>query len=152
MGVEVDWRSKQGTHTDDNRDYCGVGLRDDAALCVVLDGSTSGANSGEFSQVIARDLIDWFMTVRSVTVEAVISRLRCIHSDLLPRFRRDSASFVIALINDEGAAQVLHVGDCLAGLHEGTWRSSGGRDRIRWLMRSMSCESPTLPGHRLETV
>lgn len=120
MGVEVDWRSKQGTHTDDNRDYCGVGLRDDAALCVVLDGSTSGANSGEFSQVIARDLIDWFMTVRSVTVEAVISRLRCIHSDLLPRFRRDSASFVIALINDEGAAQVLHVGDCLAGLHEGT--------------------------------
>ena len=127
MGGEINWYSKQGQHTDDNRDYCGVGLRDNATLCIVLDGSSSGANSGELSLLIARDLIDWFMTAEQVAAGVIIDRLRHIHTILSPRFRRDSASFVIALLAKEGTARVLHSGDCLAGFYEGKgpidWRT-----------------------------
>lgn len=119
MGIEIKWRSKPGTLTDDNRDYCGVGLRDDAALSVVLDGSTSCPTSGEFAREIARCLIDWFTAAGRVTVEAITDRLREIHGDLSVAFRRDSASLVIALIDNAGTVQLLHVGDCLAGICEG---------------------------------
>jgi len=127
MGSEINWYSKQGLHTDDNRDFCGVGLRSDATLCIVLDGSSSGANSGKLALLIARDLIDWFMITGQVTLEAIINRLRHIHTDLSTQFRRDSASFVIALLAEENVVQVLHSGDCLAGIHEGKvsidWRT-----------------------------
>ncbi|MFQ5534308.1 MAG: PP2C family protein-serine/threonine phosphatase [Sphingomonadales bacterium] len=126
MGIEVSWHSKQGQRTDDNRDYCGVGLRDDDALCIVLDGSTSGANSGEFARLIARDLIDWFMAAGKVNPDAIIDRLSYIHTNLTPRFRKGSASYVVALIGYEGTVRLLYAGDCLAGLRKGVsaieWR------------------------------
>lgn len=119
MGIEIKWRSKPGTLTDDNRDYCGVGLSDDAALCVVLDGSTSCPTSGEFSREIARSLIDWFTSAGKVTVEAITDSLRAIHGELSVDFRRDSTSLVIAHIDNERTVQLLHVGDCLAGIYDG---------------------------------
>ena len=119
MGMEINWRSKPGTLTDDNRDYCGVGLRDDAALCVVLDGSTSGPQSGEFARAIAHDLIDWFIEAGKVSAASIVEQLRDIHGNLAPRFRGDSASFAIALIDKRGAVRLLCAGDCLVGLRDG---------------------------------
>jgi len=128
MGVEVSWHSEQGTLTRDNRDCCGVGRRDDATLCVVIDGSTSGANSGEFARAIARALIDWFMGAGHVNAVSIIDRLRIIHARLSSEFRKDSASFVVALIEEEeGIARLIHSGDCLVGFRGGTapieWRT-----------------------------
>jgi serine/threonine protein phosphatase PrpC len=98
MAGEITWRSEQGTHTKDNRDQCGVGLREDATLCIVLDGSTSGDNSGEFARQIAQNLIEWFVVAGEVTTEAIIDGVR-----------------------------VLHAGDCLAGVRVGSspidWRT-----------------------------
>lgn len=116
MGIDVCWHSKQGRGTDDNRDFCGIGLRDDDALCIVLDGVTSGANSGEFSRLIARNLIDWFIAAGKVNQDGIIDQLRNIHAHLMPSFSKDSASYVIALIEYKGRVQLLHAGDCLAGL------------------------------------
>ncbi len=73
MGVEVRWHSKKGSRTKDNRDYCGIGLRFDAALCIVLDGSTSGPKGGELARQIAHDLIDWFVAAnQEMTTQAII--------------------------------------------------------------------------------
>jgi serine/threonine protein phosphatase PrpC len=127
MGVEINWRTKQGQQTSDNRDYCGVGLRSDAVLFIVLDGSTSGPKSGEFARLIALELIDWFMEAENhVTPDVLTERLRHIHNKLSPRFRSDSASYVIALVNDKKPVLILHAGDCLAGRHE-------GKNSIFWL-------------------
>lgn len=125
MGVEVNWRSKQGTLTADNRDCCGVGLRDDAILCIVLDGSTSGLKSGEFGRLVARGLVDWFIDAEEATAAAVNNQLRYLHANLSPRFWGASASFVIALIEREGRVWLLHAGDCLAG-------SMGTQNQIDW--------------------
>lgn len=129
MGVEFCWRIKQGQRTGDNRDYCGIGMRSDAVLCIVLDGSTSGANSGELVQHITSNLIDWFMDVAGrVSADAIIDQLGHIHKDLAPKFWADSASYVIALIEDEKPALVLHAGDCLAGRYD-------GKAPVCWLTR-----------------
>ena len=98
MGVEIRWRSEQGHRTDDNRDCCGVGLRDDAVLAVVLDGSSNGKASGASARDVARNLIDWFVVAEVVTPKTIIDRLRVIHAELSRTYRRDSASVVIALI------------------------------------------------------
>ena len=129
MGVELSWNSRQGKRTEENWDYCGVGLSSDAVLCIVLDGSTSGPTGGEFARQIARDLIDWFVdTDGNVMADALIERLRHIHENLSPKFRSDSASYVIALIEDEKPVVVLHAGDCLAGRHD-------EKTPVSWLTR-----------------
>jgi len=127
MGLAIRWRTNQGQRTDDNRDCCGVGLRNDMALCVVLDGSSSGDDSGVFARRIARDLIDWFMTAGDASADSIINRLRELHAEMSPSFRKASASYIIALVKDQGAVCVLHAGDCLAGFYDGTssldWRT-----------------------------
>lgn len=102
MGVEIRWRSEQGHRTDDNSDCCGVGLRGDAVLAVVLDGSSNGKASGAFARNVARNLIDWFVVAEVVTPKTIIDRLRVIHAELSRTYRRDSASVVIALIERQG--------------------------------------------------
>ncbi len=69
MGMAINWRSEQGQLTKDNRDCCGIGLRHDASLLVVLDGSTTGQDSGELARLIARNLVVSFVTADAVTVE-----------------------------------------------------------------------------------
>lgn len=126
MGIVVSWHSTQGPHTEENRDCCGVGLRDDAALCVVFDGSSSGMDSGRFARDATLRLVDWFIAESDVTSEKTIDHLRDIHRELSGNFRRDSASFVIVLIDRLRSAHFIHAGDCLAGLSCGStaisWR------------------------------
>ncbi|CTQ61916.1 PP2C family protein-serine/threonine phosphatase [Roseibium album] len=119
MNIGISWRSEQGLLTPDNRDWCGIGLRNDAILCIVLDGSTSGENSGEYAHQIARRLVDWFTIFDNVTLEAIIDRLRFIHRELTLKFRRSSASFVIAFVEKNGLTHLLHAGDCLAMASDG---------------------------------
>ncbi|MCB9995155.1 MAG: protein phosphatase 2C domain-containing protein [Rhodospirillales bacterium] len=120
MRVTASWHSQQGKRTEDNRDYCGVGLRADAALFIVLDGSTSGQRSGELARQIAREFIDWFIDdALDVTADILTEKLRKIHETLSSKFSADSASYVIAYIEDEKPVLVLHAGDCLLGQYDG---------------------------------
>lgn len=120
MGIEVNWHSHKGRRTEDNRDYCGVGLRSDAAICIVLDGSTSGPKGGELAQKIAHELIDWFVAAnREVMAQAIIEIMQNIHNSLSRQFPFDSACYVIALFQDEKPLLVLHAGDCLLGQLDG---------------------------------
>jgi len=81
MGIEISWRSQAGKRTEDNRDCAGVGIRGDEALCIVLDGSTAGPDSGTLARRVARDLIDWFTASDdAATTESLIARLRAIHA------------------------------------------------------------------------
>lgn len=119
MGLEISWHSRQGRRTGDNRDCCGIGLRAGAVLCIVLDGSTTGPQSGEFARLIARNLIDWFLaTEGTVTAEMLIEELSSIHKRHFSDFRSDSASYVIALFQDEKPMLALHAGDCLMGRYD----------------------------------
>ena len=138
MGVEIKWRSEQGQRTDGNRDCCGVGLRDDAVFAAVFDGSSGGKDSGAFARDVARALSDWFVTAEVVTPEAIIDRLRTIHAELSGKYRRSSASYVIALIDRQGAVCILHAGDCLAGLVQ-------DRFDIEWLIQPHTLANPISP-------
>ncbi len=93
-----------------------IGLRSDAALSIVLDGSTSGPKGGELAQKIAHELIDWFVAANEeMTAQLIIEIMQNIHNSLSRQFPFDSASYVIAFIQDENPILVLHAGDCLLG-------------------------------------
>ncbi|CAH2407920.1 hypothetical protein [Mesorhizobium escarrei] len=97
MVVAVRWISQTGTKTKDNRDCAGVGLRKEGALCVVLDGSTSGPHSGDLARKISRGLVDWYVSVEGeITSDAITGRVREIHGALRKDHPRDSASYMIA--------------------------------------------------------
>ncbi len=120
MGFEYHWRTMQGQQRDDNWDYFGLGLRPDASLSIVLDGSTSGEKSGELVRLIAIRLIDCFCEAQEVAeAPAIIDQLRKIHKELAPMFPSASASYVIILMKIEKSTVILHAGDCLAGLCNG---------------------------------
>ena len=127
--MEITWFSQRGKRTNDDRDCGCVGVRADAVLCLVLDGSTSGPTSGDFARQIARDIIDWYVDAdKAVTAESLTEQLRYSQLSLSRLFPRDSASYVIPCIANTGAALVLHAGDCLLGRHEDT-------GIVRWLIR-----------------
>lgn len=92
MGFDVAWRTRTGRRTADNRDCAGLGVRGDEALCIVLDGSTRGPDSGALARDIARGLIDWFVELESaVTAGALKAKLRDLHQALASRRPRASA-------------------------------------------------------------
>ncbi|MEI9425984.1 hypothetical protein O7A70_33460 [Mesorhizobium sp. Cs1299R1N1] len=77
MTWQFRWHCRHGTRTADNRDHAGIGIRGDAVLAIVLDGSTSGSASGDFAREIARRMVDWFVTgIEEVTADALIAQLR----------------------------------------------------------------------------
>lgn len=116
MGFTYHWRTEQGKRSNDNWDFCGIGLRSDISLSIVLDGSTSGANSGDFARKLATHLIDWFMAMTGpVTADAIIGQLREIHKALATGFRNESASYAIVLTERDQPFIVFHAGDCLVG-------------------------------------
>lgn len=121
MDVAWSWRSSKGQRTADNRDCGGIGLRSDAVLAIVLDGSTATPDAGAFARQIARDLINWFVRIDArVTAQDITAQLRAIHAALSPTFRGDAASYVIALLEKEKPVLILHAGDCLAGQFDST--------------------------------
>jgi serine/threonine protein phosphatase PrpC len=136
MGIDVSWLSQAGKRTKDNRDCGGVGIRAEEVLCVVLDGSTNGPNSGEFARQITQELIDWYVASdEAMTAETLTARLRQIHEALAKAYPRDSASYMIVNIR-ANAALALYAGDCLLGRHD---RKSG----VEWLSRPHTLASVT---------
>ncbi|RJT28173.1 hypothetical protein D3227_34925 [Mesorhizobium waimense] len=119
MVVSVRWISQTGTKTKDNRDCAGVGIRKGGALGVVLDGSTSGPDSGDLARKISRALVDWYLSAEGeITSEVLTARIREIHRALSKEHRRDSASYMIAHFRSRREVVVLHAGDCLLGLND----------------------------------
>jgi serine/threonine protein phosphatase PrpC len=139
MTLQIRWHCRNGTRTADNRDHAGIGIRGDAVLAIVLDGSTSGSASGDFAREIARRMVDWFVTgAAEVTADTLIAQLRMTHAALATDFRTDSASYSLLHLEATGPALVLHAGDCLVGRHE----EDG---RIAWLMQPHTLANPLLP-------
>jgi PPM family protein phosphatase len=129
MPIDAVWISQTGRRTADNRDYAGVGIRSDDALCIVLDGSSTGEDSGQFARDITQALIDWFVAAKEpVTAQAVTDQLREIHGATCRRYSRASASYMAAYVTASGDAVVLHAGDCLLGSR----RAEGS---MSWLSR-----------------
>ncbi len=121
MAIEINWHSTQGTRTRANQDYCGVGVRPDAVLCVVLDGSTTGSQSGKLVRLIAGDLADWFTLAKaSISADDVVSQLREIHNIRSRELPMASASYLVTLIRRDNPSIILHAGDCLIGNHDDT--------------------------------
>ena len=138
MGIEANWHSQKGNKTEDNRDYCGIGIRSGATLCIVLDGSTSGPKGGELARQVAHELIDWFVGVDTdMNAQAIIEIVQNIHNSLSRQFPFDSASYVIALIQDKNPLLVLHSGDCLLGQHDGK------NNQVRWLTKPHTLANAT---------
>jgi len=139
MTLQIRWHCRQGTRTADNRDHAGIGIRGDAVLAMVLDGSTSGSASGEFAREIACRMVDWFVAgTEAVTPDALIAQVRMTHTALAIDFRSASASYVLAHLEATGPALVLHAGDCLVGRRE----EDG---RIAWLIQPHTLANPLLP-------
>jgi serine/threonine protein phosphatase PrpC len=132
MGFEFLWQSHAGSRTQDNRDYGGVGLRVDEALCVILDGATSGRGSGELARQIATEVIDWYVEREELpSPEAVIEQLRALHATLLATYPQGSASYMLVLVKESGDGVALYAGDCMLGRLE--------EEQIVWL-----CQPHTL--------
>ncbi|WP_299048853.1 protein phosphatase 2C domain-containing protein [uncultured Tateyamaria sp.] len=137
MTAELHWRSKRGRRTDDNWDYCGVGFRSEATLCVVLDGSSRKPKSGELVRLVAKDLIDWFVqTEGQVSSDEIIGQMHIIHDARLPNLQQASASYLIMLITRYQAPIIFHAGDCLFG-------NVDTEGLIEWLMQPHTLANAT---------
>lgn len=133
MLAEFFWRSQTGPKAEENRDHCGIGIRDDEALCIVLDGSTHGRESGELVRRIASHIVDWYVAAESaITPGAITTRLGLMHPELSRTFPQASASYVLVHVDGRGATAALWAGDCLLGRR-------GERGGIEWL-----CQPHTL--------
>lgn len=136
MAIEVSWYSQIGTHTGDNRDCGGIGIRADEALCLVLDGSTTAPDSGKLARQIIRDMVDWYVASdEAMTAESLTVKLKELHGKLSRQYPRSSASYVIAQIKDD-ALLVMHAGDCLLGQIDST-------DEITWLTQPHTLANAT---------
>ncbi|MGB3389928.1 MAG: protein phosphatase 2C domain-containing protein [Pseudaminobacter sp.] len=139
MTLQIRWHCRQGTRTADNRDHAGIGIRGDAVLAIVLDGSTSGSASGEFAREIARRMVDWFVTgTEEATAAALIEQLRLTHASLAMDYRTGSASYALLHFEATRPVLVLHAGDCLVGR-----RAEDGE--IAWLIQPHTLANPLLP-------
>jgi serine/threonine protein phosphatase PrpC len=137
MVIEVSWLSQAGTKTEDNRDYAGIGIRDKDTLCIVLDGSTTGANSGELARELTRELIDWYVASdAAMTAEAITARLRQIHELLSQKYPEASTSYLVLLIGSPNEALILHAGDCMFGRLD-------GKNGIEWLSQPHTLANAT---------
>lgn len=139
MPFAIRWQSQQGTRTTDNRDCAGIGIRQTEILAIVLDGSSSGANSGAFACQIARRMVDWFVsTEQAITVAVLIAQLRATHAELAKEFRLDSASYLLIHVSDAHEALILHAGDCLVG----RCAPAGG---VSWLIQPHTLANAVAP-------
>lgn len=128
MDIDFRWKSRTGARTEDNRDYAGIGIRGDEALCIVLDGSTAGRDSGALAREVAVALIDRYVASDDrIDAEGLVTQLRGLHAALATAYPQASASYMLLLIREEYAL-TLHAGDCLVGR-----RSEDGQ--VDWLCR-----------------
>lgn len=129
MRPSFSWRSEIGRNrTDDNRDMCGIGERGDDALCIVLDGSTNGRDSGVLARAIACRMIDGFMDAPDpITLEAITGIMKAIHGPLAREYPQASASYMMVWLQESGMT-VIHAGDCLFGRREGS-------GKVEWISR-----------------
>lgn len=120
MWPSFTWRSEIGRNrTDDNRDMCGIGQRGEDALCIVLDGSTNGRDSGVLARAIACRMIDGFVDFPdTITLEAIIAMMKTIHELLARAYPQASASYMMVWLQ-KTEMTVIHAGDCLLGRREG---------------------------------
>jgi PPM family protein phosphatase len=129
VGVEISWRSIRGEGKSTNQDYCGIGLRDDTVLCIVLDGATAKPQSGKLAQLIARDLVDWFTSAKTrVSANDIVDQLRRIHIKCSRGLRWASAGYLVALIEPKRPIEILYAGDCLIGRYH-------KHGAIEWLIK-----------------
>lgn len=127
MAFDISWVSQAGRKTETCRDFGAVGLRNGEALCIVLDGSTTGEGSGELASQIAHELIDWFVdSAETATADAINNRLKRLHETVSSKLPFASVSYMILHIDSATDAIVLHAGDCLLGRCE-------VNDGITWL-------------------
>ncbi|MGX9943174.1 hypothetical protein ACTG4Q_11945 [Bradyrhizobium denitrificans] len=129
MVFDIRWHCRQGNRTADNRDHIGIGVRGDAVMIIVLDGSTAGLSSGYFARAVARHMVDWFVSAaQNVNADRLEAQLRATHDTLAGDFRKDSASYALLYVEAAKPAVVLHAGDCLVGRR-------GVDGRATWLMQ-----------------
>ena len=103
----------------ENKDFAGVAVRTDAILLMVLDGLSSSVNSSSYVRKIATSLTDWFVsTEESINEDVLIRKLRETHSCVCAQFKKEAASYVLAIYRKRSSLLVLHTGDCLLGFQK----------------------------------
>lgn len=114
MKLDIKWVSTQGFQRNENRDFCGIAIKPNASLFIVVDGSTQGPKGDQLAKELAYFVVDNFLIDTSPSNEAIIAILKNAHSHFRRKFSADSASYIILLCLDNNI-QVIHIGDCRLG-------------------------------------
>lgn len=110
------WHSQQGSLTADNRDFCGITEITGASICTLVDGSTSSPKGGELAKNLVQNLQRKFMKLDNVPSSVtVLDFLKCAQIDLRKQFPADSASYIIAIQDNDRSVTTIHAGDCRLG-------------------------------------
>jgi len=116
MVLEHKWRTHKGTLTTDNRDCYGIARSGEAALYLVVDGSTTTPRSGQ----LAQDLIDYIVNefprmTLPLNSKSLILLLKNAHANLRFKYPGDTASYCLAVQIADNRLLTLHAGDCRLG-------------------------------------
>ncbi len=116
MVLSYEWYSYQGTVTKNNCDYCGISIRSDSTLYVVVDGATRGQSGGELARDLVGSLVDQFLAFdKTPDMVQICDQLRLSHEKLRYDYPAASASYLIILDTHDGKLLTAHAGDCRLG-------------------------------------
>ncbi len=125
MQINFKWYSHSGSSTNDNRDFCGIKPCQNYNLFIIVDGTTSSPNSGEFAKELVKNLFE--SEIITPTKDALSHYMRLIHKKIRLKYISDSASFLMVILYPNGQLFTFHAGDCLIGKILKT-------DHIDWLI------------------
>lgn len=115
MTIISQWRSFQGSRTDDNRDYVVAASLKARSLFMIADGASSKKQSGLMAKQLCNQVIEAFKSQQVVSMEDLQAALPLWHSESKQKYRNASVSYLLAWVTDDREIQTLHAGDCRLG-------------------------------------
>jgi serine/threonine protein phosphatase PrpC len=109
------WLSFQGKLTEDNRDFHGASIYENAQCFVIADGATNSLYGRETAKALTRRVIDCFdQDVEGFNQNGVFECLKVLQRDLKTTYASGVVSYLIAIVRQD-KIKVICAGDCRLG-------------------------------------
>lgn len=109
------WINFQGELTEENRDFHGVSVCEDAQCFVIADGSTSSTYGTETAKALVNRVIESFdKDVKGFDQNQVFECLKELQCELQTSYTSGVASYLVAIVTHD-KLKVICAGDCCLG-------------------------------------
>lgn len=117
--MRVEWTSRQGLRTRTNNDAAAVGCKGGRLLAMLVDGAERGEGQALARHWATSIVADALMADEPPEASALVRLMQARQRELRQRYLHEVASYSCVLLDLQSLRlDVLHVGDCLAGVRQ----------------------------------